>query len=304
MHSIQTDTITRYIPSDLSECDAQQYIDICGLLFNYHTDKITSADLLTHAVYKLMNMVPAKTDNPTETKYQNVVLLEELIESSFFEKIAIDQDNYQLKIIQNYIDNPVPKFKPLWRTYHGPTNAFANVTIGEYTDALRLFLEFNKTNDINLLYELVATLYRPKKKFHFITKYFSNYNGDVRIGYNFHQLDDRIKAFKYAPIGFTYGVYLYFASMQIFVSGAEVPWGDKVLNLSILFSGGNSDNKISAADIGLDSVVFAMSESGAFGDYTKVRNMPFWTMMIKMYDARVKQLQDEKNQEDANSKQT
>lgn len=306
MHIIETHSVKRYIPADLSECDGQQYIDMSELIFNYHTGKINSYELLTHAVYKLMNMKPAesKTEEIAISKSNNVAVIEELLEQSFFERIELEDGSYQLKIVQNYIDNPVPKFRPLWQTYYGPSNAFQNVKCGEYTDALRLFLEFNQSGEMNLLYELAATLYRPKKSFHFIKKHLPSYDGDFRTKYNQHLLEKRIKAMKYAPIGFIYGVYLYFASMQIFVSGAEVPWGDKVLNLSILFSGCDAAPQIDASDIGLDSVIFAMAESGAFGDFNKMQQTPFWTMMIKMYDARVKQLQEQKIHENANNKST
>jgi|GEM_PF-1443310 len=305
MHSIETDKIKRYIPADLSECDSQQYIDMCELIFKYQTQQIDADEMLTHAVYKLMNMIPSDNEKSSEeeitNKFGNVALLKELIESTFFEKELLENDSYQLKIIQNYIDNPVPRYKPLWRNYYGPSNAFKNVKIGEYTDALKLFLQFNATGEMDLLYEFVATLYRPKKRFHFIVKHFNNYDGDCRVQYNSNKLENRIKAFKYAPIGFIYGVYLYFASFQIAITAGEITWADKTLNLSILFTGGSPAPEIEAADIGLDSVIFSMAESGAFGDYEKVLNTPFWTMMIKMYDARVKQLQQEKLQENANN---
>lgn len=303
MHIIETDKIKRYIPADLSECDTQQYIAMCELLFLYQTQKITPDEMLTHAVYKLMNMKPieSKSENEELQKLGNITLIKELIESSFFEKEELEEGGYNLKIIQNYIENPVPVFKPLWKNYYGPENAFKNVKIGEYTDALKLFLQFNATGEMDLLYEFVATLYRPKKPFNFITKHFNSYDGDCRIQYNSNKLEKRIKAFKYAPIGFIYGVYLYFASFQIIVSAGEITWGDKTLNLSILFTGGTAAPEIEAADIGLDSIVFAMAESGAFGDFEKVQKTSFWTMMIKMYDARVKQLQLEKQQENANN---
>lgn len=309
MHIIESHTgkFKRYLPADLSECDAQQYIDMCGLIFEYHTQKINANELLTHAVYRLMNMKPSKkiTDADAENIAVNLVLIQELLQSTFFERINQDDNgNFDLKIVQNYIDNPVPRFKPLWRTYYGPSNAFQNVKCGEYVDALRIFQEFNANGDMNLLYDLAATLYRPKKRFHYLKSKAIDYDGDCRIPYNSHQIAKRAKAFKYAPIGFIYGVYLYFASMQIFISGAEVPWGDKVLDLSILFTPGESSVEIEAADIGLTAVLFAMAETGVFGDLDKMYQTPLWTMLIKMYDSRVKQLQQEKQQENANNQST
>jgi len=306
MHSIETDTLKRYLPADLSECDSQQYIDMCELLFKFNTQQISADDLLTHAVYKLMNMKASESIDESEemNKMGNVSLLKELIEESFFDKVENEESGtYDLKVIQNYIDNPVPIYKPLWRSYYGPDEMFNNVKIGEYTDAFKLFLKFNASGEMETLYEFVATLYRPKKPFHFISKHFSNYDGDCRVKYNPNHIKKRVKSLKYAPIGFIYGVYLYFASVQIIISSGQIEWGDKTLDLSILFKGDNVVIDIEAEDIGLDSIVFAMAESGAFGDYSKVKEAPFWDMMIKMYDSRIKQLQQQKLEEDAKSQQ-
>jgi hypothetical protein len=309
MHAIEFQSgQVAYIPENLSECDATQYIEFCNLLFLSHTGQIHHTQLLTDAVYKLMNVKVAKKntnqkdDFETEsTKLSNIILLQELIESTFFETITTEDGSTQQKIIQGYINNPVLSFRPTWRTYYGPSDGFMNVKCGEYTDACRVFSEFNSTGDIDLLYDLVAILYRPKKQFFGIIKRLNSYDGDCRIAYNSNTTEARKKQLKYAPMGFIYGVYLYFASFQIFVSGAAVPWGDKTLDLSILFSSTGSEVTIDAADIGLDSVLFTMAESGAFGDLNKVQQTPLWTMLIKMYDARITQLKEQKAQENANN---
>lgn len=306
MHTLEfPDTkIKRFIPENLSECNALQYMTMCQLFYYYQSGEISKEIMLNEAVYKLLDMKAVKSK--TGQLNTNLILIQDLIESTFFEKIYFDPEHpesYQLKINQNYINNPVPKFKPLWVNYYGPTDGFMNLKFGEYCDALRTFLEFNTTGDTNLLYDLAVILYRPKKSFLFFKKKRSTYDGDIREKYNQHQTEARLKALKYAPIGFVYGVYLFFASMQIFVSGAEVPWGDKTLDLSILFRNDGESVAIEANDIGLDSVVFAMAESGAFGDFKEVQNTPFWTVIIKMYDARIKELQLKKQHENAESKQ-
>lgn len=298
--------IMRYIPADLSECDASQYIFMCNLFFLYQCGEITKDEMLNNAVYHLMNMKPCKSKTIGSDDKSNIILIEELIESSFFDRI-IDTENendYKLKYKQNYINNPVPEYKPLWRKYYGPSDGFMNLKFGEYCEALRTFLEFNATGNTNLLYELAAILYRPKKPFIFFRKKFANYDGDVRVKYNMHQTEKRIEAFKTAPIGFVYGVYLFFASMQIFISTAEIPWGGRILNLGILFQNNGETVEIEAQDIGLDAVAFALAESGAFGDFKDVQETSFWTIMVKMYDARVKELQLQKQYENAESKST
>jgi len=165
--------IKKYMPSDLSECNSQEYIDMSELIFRMICGQITYEDLRYHAVYKLLDMVPVD-ENLVEAeevlKNSNLYRLSELIDS-FFEIGPDDQ-----KVIkQTYIHNPIPFFQPLWKRYYGPSDQFMNIGFGEYCDALRLFMQFNATGEIDLLYDIAAVLYRPKKQLHFVTRHLSNY---------------------------------------------------------------------------------------------------------------------------------
>lgn len=303
MHTIEIPeaNIKRYIPSDLSECDVKQYIDMCELIFRMMCGMITYEELKIHAVYKLLDMKPAKANNQTDSegetdKHLNLVFLSELIDE-FFDHSSDGQKTIKL----NFIHNPIPFFKPLLKNYYGPSDSFLNVGFGEYTDALRLFYEFNATHDVELLYHIAAILYRPKKSFHFIKKRLNNYDGDIREEYNPSFIEKRAKTFKYAPYGFIYGVYLYFASFQKFISSAQVPWAGKILDLSILFSPDTSDDivDIGKDDIGMDAVMFTMAESGVFGNKKELDNTSVWMVLVRMYDIRLKDLKLKKQQEDA-----
>ena len=291
--------IKRYIPSDLSECDVKQYIDMSELIFRMMCGIIDYEELRVHAVYKLMNMKPkaANLDSEEEEKkHINLVILSELIDGFF------DIDGEDKKVIkQSYIHNPIPFFKPLLKTYYGPSDLFMNIGFGEYSDALRLFYEFNTSGDTELLYHIAAILYRPKKSFHFIKKRLNSFDGDIREEYNSNFIEKRAKVFKAAPYGFVYGVYLYFASFQKFISSAEVPWGGKVLDFSILFTPDENDNDIDIGkdDIGMDAVMFSMAESGVFGNKKELDKTNIWMILVRMYDIRVKDLKLKKQQEDA-----
>lgn len=297
--------IKRYIPSDLSECNAKEYLDMSELIFRFICGNITYDDLRIHAVYKLLKMKPVE-ENLTEEeellKTTNVYRLSEMIDSFF----DMDAQTEQRTIKQNYIHNPIPSFKPLWRTYHGPSDQFMNLGFGEYCDALRIFMQFNATGDVALLYDLAAILYRPKKAFHFIRKRLNNYDGDVRVSYNSNHVANRAKIFRYAPYGFIYGVYLLFASFQKFISSAQVPWAGKVLDFSILFTSAPDDVvvEIDKDDIGMDAVMFSMAESGVFGSPKELNQTKAWLVLVRMYDTRIAQLKTQKLQKDADNTTT
>jgi hypothetical protein len=299
MHTIEIPEtkLRRYIPSDLSECDAQQYMDMCELIFLFQNQSITYDELRTHAAYKLMNMKPSKATDQEEEKFSNIYLISELIDDFF------EEDENGLKTIkQYYIHNPVPSFKPLWKTYYGPSDSFMNMTFGEYTDALRLFHDFHATGDMDMLKLLTALFYRPKKSFLFIKKRLENYNGDIREPYNSHNLEARAKVFNYAPIGFVYGFYLLFASFQKYLIDAKIMWSGKEIDFSILFESASGENETPSTEtpgIGMDSIAFSIAESGAFGTIEEVRKADFWQIMVRMYDLRRTDLERQKQEKNA-----
>lgn len=52
--------ISRYIPSELAECDAKEYINICELLYLYQSNQIAFMQFKVAAVYRLLKMKEAK----------------------------------------------------------------------------------------------------------------------------------------------------------------------------------------------------------------------------------------------------
>ena len=279
--------LTRYIPADLSECDAQQYMDMCELIFYFQNQQINYDEFRTHAIYKLMNMKPSKkTTLDDDVKFANVYQVSELIDT-FFEV----NDDGTKTIKQEYINNPVPKFKILFTTLYGPEDSFNNMTFGEYRDALRFFHDFHATGDMEFLKLLTAVFYRPKKWF-------------KKVPYNPQDLDKRIAKLKYAPIGFVYGVYLLFASFQKYLVDATILWAGKELDLSILFDakGASESDTSSMPGIGMDSVAFSMAESGVFGTLKEVDKTDFWDIMIRMYDIRKNAIEQEKQLNNATNK--
>lgn len=301
MHTVEIPEakVKRYIPSDLSECDAQQYMDMCELIFHFQNDAIDYDEFRTHAIYKLIKMKPSKASENEEEKFANIYQLSELIDDFF------DINDDGIKVIkQYYIHNPVPSFKPLWKKYYGPADQFRDMTFGEYRDGLRLFHDFHATGDMHILTLLTAVFYRQKKSFHFIQKQLASYDGNIRERYNSNTLDQRAKGFKHAPIGFVYGFYLLFASFQKYIVDAKILWGGQEIDFSILFE--SNKNEESATNnvpgIGMDSIAFSMAESGTFGNIKEVDNTNFWEIFARMYDLRRTDLERQKQEANATNK--
>ena len=299
MHTLEfpENNSTLYIPSDLSECDSRQYIEMCALIFRMQNQEVNYEEFRVQAVYKLLNMIPTKKAIGDDLeKFATIYQLSELVDSFF----DIQSDDSKV-IKQYYMHNPVPVFKPLLVEYYGPSDSFMNVTFGEYTDGLRMFHDFHATGDMQYLKLLTALFYRPKKKDFEKKKLEDDYDGDIRVPYNSNHLEDRASKLKYAPIGFVYGFYLFFASFQKALVEMKINWGGQELDLSILFqpSDESSNSKNAYAGIGMDSIAFTMAESGAFGNYKELRNTNLWEIIVRMYDLRRADLERQKNEKNA-----
>lgn len=296
--------ISRYIPSELAECDKKEYIDICELLYLYQSNQITFMQFKVASVYRLLQMKEAKNpllptqildESITEEdiKACNIYELTQLIDTFFEESEGV-------KIIkQNYLNNPVPTIRPSIVKHYGPADNFHNLTFGEYLDALRLFNDFHSCGDPEILYLLVAILYRPATPFYL----FKKDTGDIREPYNPHTIEKRAKKLKYAPFGFIYGVYLLFASFQKALVEMKLNWGGKELDLSILFDSSDAaepNNELPG--IGMDALAFTMAESGAFGDYETLRVANFWQIIVRMYDMRKSDIERQKQERNATTK--
>ena len=284
-----------YIPSSLAECTSQQYIDFCALIFRFQSQELDYEQFRIQAIYKLCNLKQSTkvlSEEEDLEKWTNIYKLS-LYVDEFFE---LNEDKQRI-IKMDFTNNPVPSIY-LWKDYYGPSDQFMNINFGEYTDALRLFHDFNATGDIDLLYVIAAILYRPKKSFHFIKKHLNNYDGDIRVPYNSKIIDKRADKFKFLSVGFVYGVYMFFASFQKFLTSATIPWGGKEIDLSILFESQNDESDENKDQdipgIGMDSIMFTIAESGAFGSTEEVRKINLWEIMIRMYDLRKRDL-DQKN---------
>lgn len=268
--------IKRYLPTHLGECDKYQYINMCGLIYKYMHGIIDLTELKTTGLYFLLDMKTKKTpfEIADDVKFGNISMLSKAIED-FFE---ID-DSGRFVIYQNYIDNKVPTFRLYLRQLYGPEDSFVNLTFGEYREAVRIFNDYEATKDIFLLYMLSALLYRPKKWVFFKKEDYDSSSAEKRAK----------KLKKFAPMGFIWGTYLLFASFQKHLVTSEIMWNGQNLDLSIIFELSQTTESLGATSlpgIGMDSIAFAMAESGAFGSLKDVDSTNLWIMLVRMYELK------------------
>ena len=286
MHTIEIPDLKlkKHFPEDLSECNAQQYIDISALLFQMQSGKLSIEAFKVNALYILLNLKKTKTHKAIqEEKFANIWQVAQTLDS-FFETID------EAKVLKTYyINNPIAYISNGLKRWYGPTDEFQNIKTGEYIDGLSHYADFIETGEIDYLYRLMATFYRRPKPFLWWKKTLDSYDNDPRKPYNSENVGRIADKLKYYPIGVIYGFYLLFASFQKYISTARLYIEGKEIDLSILFMPPkNQSAKPELPSLGMRSIINTMAESQIFGPLEKVRETSLYEILLRMYDISIK----------------
>ena len=265
---------------------------MAGLIYLYQAGELDYLSFRTHAVYKLLNMKRGAPGINDDFKFSNIYQLSELVDS-FFE----EEEEGRRIIKQYYINNPVPFFRSRLFCYYGPADEFNNVKFGEYVDGLGHYTDFHQTGDPHYLYLLLATFYRRRKPGTALAKFLETFNGDERVRYNPESVAARAKKFKMQHTGIVFGFYLLFASFQKYITTAQLYVAGNEIDLSVLFDEGSRTHKESdLPGIGMKSLMYSFAESGVYGDLERVREVPLWEALVRMYDLTKRSKDYEANQ--------
>ena len=108
--------------------------------------------------------------------------------------------------------NLLPIIRSGRRKFVGPSDAIMNCTFGEFTMANSLLDGFAKTKEQRYLDEMVSVLYRPRKRFWFIRKGFTD-NQDPRQAFASRSLKPRCKRMAELDYSIKYSVFLFFSGV-------------------------------------------------------------------------------------------
>lgn len=266
---------TLYLPEDLGECDSRQYTEACFLIYKFQSGKLSLDDFRIEMLYKLLNLKKGKrriSDLEQEDMESNLYQLSISI-NSFFEK----DENEDLVIKQYYIHNHNKIIHDGFKKWYGPDDEFNDITFGQYLDALDLYSELETNPTDVLLYRFMSIFYHTRGK-----KYAAKIS------------PINAQHFKFVHFGRVYGFFLLFASFQKYLFSAKVVYQGKELDLSILFSGTEGEKEESSIPgIGMLSIAHQLAESGVYGPIKEVRATNFWEVMLRLYDIRKRDLDNE-----------
>ncbi|MFC4688655.1 hypothetical protein ACFO4P_17065 [Epilithonimonas pallida] len=281
-----------YVPESMAECDGDQYLRICKLLYWLNFGVISYERFKDMAVYALLGLKFKKENIKTEgfipsedlPKWENVFRISELLDS-FFDCKVDEQGNKDYTVRQDFIHNHNPVYR-LFRKYYGPEEGFTNVKFGQYLDGLEELIDFRDTGEIQSLRNLFAIFYLPK--------------GEI---YNKRKSLQRAKRmFRFVDIRHLYGMFVFFSSFQNYMMSGEITVMGQTIDLEIIFKDVEPEkSKSSIPGLGWITTAQDLAESGVFGAFESVRNTELWPVVLRLYDLK-KRAFDDKKREEENSK--
>lgn len=268
------------MPQHLAYCDARQFAEMADLFYRYLSGSIDYEQLRYLAVYRLLNLKRAEEHRDEELEQKKNVNIYQISTylDSFFQPREKKTD--PIVIRQEYVHNAIPEVRYRFKKYYGPADHMEDITFGQYVDALNIFAMYALEPQKELLYNLWAIFYQPKK-FKQAKKF------------DKHGVDARARMARQIYWGNIFGFYLFFASFQEYLATATVHYEGRELDLSILYIESKDKFKSRIPGIGMKSTAFMLAETSAFGSLDEVEQAPFWTIILRMYDIKKRDLDNE-----------
>ena len=265
MHKIEFSNITREFPESVSEMTPEQFRYFAFLEMNRQLGKISMQELEVFFVYFALNMV--RTTDGLKA-IENVNLLRELVRP-YFTTQKIKGKNVTILDL-NFLENPLPLLKTEGAKLHGPSAALQNCTYEEvFVHAQNALLEFSASGEEEALDRLVAILYRPAVD-------------GKRPKFDPEKIDDHLPLVKKLLPEVKFGIYLFFASCQKFITTAtdlDIGGGNEV-NIAQLFKPDPGQKKVKG--IGPVGIIYSLAESGVFGSAKDTASQGVYDVLIRM----------------------
>ena len=289
MHKIEFANITWEFPESISEMTEAQYRYFSFLEMNRQLGKMSMEELETLFVYFAMEM-----DHETNGRkaVENVTRLRELVQP-YFTGQKSKKSGKQVKIVDlNFFENPLPVIEIKGKKYIGPSTVLQDCSYEEvFVHAQNALLDFSNTLEEEYLDRLVAILYRPKKR----GNPWFLWSKKRKPVFNAEEVDERIEDIKTLQPEIKFGVYLFFASCQKFITTAEALdiGGGNTVNIAQLFKPDPSQGK--GKGIGSVGLIYSLAESGVFGNARETGRHGVYDILSRMVQLHEQAKEMEKN---------
>ena len=162
---------------------------------------------------------------------------------------------------------------PTWKDLRGPASHGADLTFGEFraaTAAMNLYTQDHLPGD---LLALVAVLYRRPDA------------TGKRLPFDADELPRYMKAAQAMPGWMQWGVYAWFARFCEYLLTGEFLIDGQTLTFAPVFGRRDKDGpRPSGQDLGLNSILYTVAESGVFGTAADTDRAPLLRVLLKLLD--------------------
>jgi len=288
---------TFLFPSNQDEMNGKQRIVLITGLLLYNMDKLSYSDLKKFLLKNYLNVKTSLSYKHFSTNADKLKAAENFNRladylDSLFHGLSPDrpsQPTINLESPKQFL--PVISVARLWRVtkYYGPESGFADLTFYEFRTASYFFAQYIQNNKEADLDRLIATLYRPGKKFWHFKKHRPDCNGIRRIPISAETnpscLEKRALRLSKLPFSVKYTILLYCSGCFAFIRTGCPEIDGKEINLERLYV-----NEPDGESIGMSGLLFSIAESGIFGSIKETDQQNIYTILARMYQLM---LQDE-----------
>lgn len=168
---------------------------------------------------------------------------------------------------------------PHWRGLRGPMNHGGDLTFGEFRNAVILMNEYEKERDQRVLDNLTGMLYRkpggnPNSK---------NFDGNFRVPFDSAKMNYYAYCVKEMKPWLKWGIYTWFSSLcHYIISGGIFIVDGKEYSFAELFGKEKTEDENDGKNLGMNGILFSISESGVFGTAKDVDNTPLFKVFMKL----------------------
>ena len=182
---------------------------------------------------------------------------------------AVDEEDGSVALDFRTTKNLLPR----WKDLTGPQSHGAGLAFGEFraaTAAMNLYTQGHGPRD---LLALAATLYRRPGA------------GGRRLPFDADLLPAYMRAAKGMPVWLQWGVYAWFASFcQYLTEGTFLIDGQEVCFAPVFARRDPDAPRPSGQDLGLNSILYTVAESGVFGAADDTDRAPLLRVLLKLLD--------------------
>lgn len=271
----------------MHELNERQYITLCYVLNGIESGNISqerAALMLTLSFasirFSLRYWLMSK--KAKELVHANLMQISKLTESVFERRTTANGETMLVPSIA-FTDNKIKRFGRL----SGPDDALTNCSFFEYKQAFGAWLQYQETQDVAHLDEMIAILYRPRVSFAWIKMRMKNFGGDSRekftVKSNPLRLQARVKRVQKWPAHVKYGIWLWFTACMDFLRVGKPVIDGQEIDLSILYKGDDGNS----AGIGLTGVLYSLAETGVFGDIEETGNANLYDVLARLYQVKL-----------------